>query len=193
MGVGRSMAPAWGPMDDDANPEEQEPASDATSDPGPSPDDLDALARYAVALADGVQSALPGWVERCVERVHVERLGRRPSAEVRDAASRAGVRAAAEVGTQVRELLALDIDEQRTGPLALIRRAVPYPTEVLRAAGVPLVERDEFAARQFPDDVYDLAPASFAELGPDLHETGLVWGAAKAHVHLARRRAEGRR
>ena len=78
-------------------------------------------------------------------------------------------------------------------PLALVRQAVPYPTEVLRSAGVPPVARDEFAARQFPDDDYDLAPTSFAELDPELHEPGLVWGAAKAHVHLARRRAAGQR
>ena len=53
--------------------------------------------------------------------------------------------------------------------------------------------RDEVAVRQFPDDVYDLVPASFAEVDPELHEPGLVWGAAKAHVHLARRRSEGAR
>ena len=47
--------------------------------------------------------------------------------------------------------------------------------------------------RAFPDDVYDLAPASFADVDPALHEPGLVWGAAKAHVHLARRRRDGRR
>ena len=160
---------------------------------GPSQDDLDALARYAAALADGVQAALPGWVERSVERVHVARLQRRPPAELREAATRAGLDAAADVGARVHALLALDIDEQPTGPLALIRQAVPYPTAVLRDAGVAPVDRDEFAARQFPDDVYDLSPTSFAELDPDLHETGLVWGAAKAHVHLSRRRADGQR
>ena len=85
------------------------------------------------------------------------------------------------------------MDEQRTGPLAVIRTAVRYPTEVLAAAGVGPVQRDEFAERSFPDDVYDLAPASFADLDPALHEPGLVWGAAKAHVVLARRRAEGKR
>jgi hypothetical protein len=172
-------------MDGDASPDgpPNEPGA------GPSPEDLEALARYAAALADGVQAALTGWVERSVERVHVERLGRRPPMEVREAATRAGLDAAADVGGRVHALLALDIDEQRTGPLALVRQAVPYPTGVLRAAGVPPVERDEFAARQFPDDVYDLAPVSFGELDPDLQETGLVWGAAKAHVHLSRRRA----
>jgi hypothetical protein len=160
---------------------------------GPSPEDLEALARYAAELADGVQAALPSWVERSVERIHVERLMRRPPAEVREAASRAGLAAAADIGLRVHALLALDIDEQRTGPLALVRLAVPYPTEVLRDAGVPPAARDEFAVRQFPDDDYDLSPTSFAELDPDLHEPGLVWGAAKAHVHLARRRAGGQR
>ena len=178
-----------GPMDHDANPD----GSVAGPGSGPSPADLDALTRYAAALADGVEAALARWVERSVERVHVHQLGRRPPGDVREAAARAGRAAAADVGAQVRALLSLDIDEQRTGPLALIRRAVPYPTEVLRAAEVPPCERDEFAVRQFPEDVYDLAPTSFGELDADLQETGLVWGAAKAHVHLSRRRAEGRR
>jgi hypothetical protein len=176
-------------MDDDANPE-TDPDDVA---PGPSPEDLEALARYAAVLDDGVRASLPGWVERSVERVHVAQLQRRPPAEVRAAATEAGHAAAADVGARVHALLALDIDEQRSNPLALIRQAVPYPTEVLRVAGVPPVARDEFAARQFPDDVYDLAPTSFAEVDPELHEPGLVWGAAKAHVHLSRRRAQGQR
>jgi hypothetical protein len=161
--------------------------------PGPSADDLAKLAEYAGALADGVQAALPGWVERSVERVHVAQTMRRPPLDVRDAAAAAGLDAAADIGGRVRALLALDVDEQPTGPLALVRQAVPYPTEVLLAAGVDPVARDEFAIRQFPDDVYDLSPTSFAELDPELHEAGLVWGAAKAHVHLARRRADGQR
>jgi hypothetical protein len=84
-------------------------------------------------------------------------------------------------------LLALDVDEQRVNPLALVRRAVSYPTAVLRDAGVPPVVRDEFDERAFPDDVYGLAPAAFADIDPALHEPGLLWGAAKAHAHLARR------
>jgi hypothetical protein len=51
------------------------------------------------------------------------------------------------------------------------------------------VPRDEFSVRSFPDDAYDLSPASFADVDPALHEPGLAWGAAKAYVHLARRRA----
>jgi hypothetical protein len=36
--------------------------------------------------------------------------------------------------------------------LALLRTAVRYPTEVLRAAGAPAVERAKFSRERFPDD-----------------------------------------
>ncbi len=134
----------------------------------------------------------PTWVVGCVERILVAYRGGVDPDE-RLAAESAGAAAVAEVAPAVRALLSTDIDEQRTSPLALVRGAVRYPTEVLRLAGVPSVERDPFAVRQFPDDPYDLTPATFADLDPALHEPGLTWGAAKAHVHLARRRREGRR
>ena len=88
----------------------------------------------------------------------------------------------------MRALLLLDVEEQRVNPLALLRRAVSYPTDVLRGAGVPPVVRSEFDERAFPDDVYALTPASFADIDPALHEPGILWGAAKAHAHLQRRR-----
>jgi hypothetical protein len=92
-----------------------------------------------------------------------------------------------DVGAQVRALLTTDIDEQTTTPLAIVRGAgVRYPTGVLRGAGVPPVERDSFVERAFPDDLYDLAPASFADLDPALQEKGLEWGAAKAFEHKRR-------
>ncbi len=168
---------------------------DATPDPGDvrdDPADVEALARYAAALADGVVQALPGWVERSVAERHAAWSGSVPPA-VAAAAHDAGRRAAADVGGRVRALLARDVDDQPTGPLALLRGAVRHPTDVLRAAGVPPRPRDEVARRLHPDDDYDLAPAAFADLDPSLHEPGITWGAAKAHVVLARRRREGLR
>ena len=106
--------------------------------------------------------------------------------DVRRAATEAGRQAAAEVAPQVRALVAADIDDQRTTPLSLVRGAVRYPTGVLTAAGVPPVKRDEQQERLFPDDVYDLAPATFADVDPALEEVGLAWGAAKAFEHLQR-------
>ena len=143
-------------------------------------DDETRLAELAEGLADGIVAALPGWVARCI-------AARSVGVTVDDAVvAAAGRRAAADVGLRVRRLLAADIDEQRTGPLALVRHAVAYPASVLSAAGVAPVERDADAVRLFPDDAYDLSPASFAELHPDLRGPGLEWGAAKAHVHRRR-------
>jgi hypothetical protein len=160
--------------------------------PGDDPADVAALARYATALADGIERSLPAWVVAGVERTLVAYRGAVTDDE-RRAAEQAGARAATEVGPAVRALLLTDVDVQRTSPLALLREAVRFPTEVLEQAGVPPIERDAFEERQFPDDRYGLAPASFADVDPELHEPGLTWGAAKAHVHLARRRREGRR
>ncbi len=157
--------------------------------PADNPDDDERLAAIATALADAVDAALPGWVERAV----ASRLRGPVDGSVRAAAAEAGRRAVAEVGPVVRELLLTDVDEQRANPLAVLRRAVRYPTEVLAAAGVAPASRDEFAERSFPDDVYDLSPATWGDVDPALQERGLVWGAAKAHVVLARRRAEGKR
>lgn len=149
-------------------------------------DDEARLAELAEGLADGVVAALPGWVARCI-------AARSVGVTVDDVVvAAAGRRAAADVGPRVRRLLAADIDEQRTGPLALVRHAVAYPASVLSAAGVAPVERDADAVRLFPDDAYDLSPASFAELHPDLRGPGLEWGAAKAHVHRRRHGAHPR-
>ena len=157
------------------------------------PGDAAALAAHATALADAVVAALPGWVERSVaERFRAWR-GEDPPGEVVAAGRVAGASAVGDVEGPLRDLLAQDPDEQRANPLAIVRRAVVRPTGVLRAAGVPPVVRDAHAARLFPDDDYDLAPGAFADLDPALHEPGIVWGAAKAHVVLRRRRAEGRR
>lgn len=160
----------------------------APDDPG----DVAALARYATALADGVDAALPGWVERSVA-TRLAGAGRAADEDLAAAARRAGAAARDDVGAAVRALLARDVDDQPTGPLALLRGAVRYPTAVLATAGVPPLPRDEIDRRLHPDDDYDLSPASFADVDPALHEPGLTWGAAKAHVVLARRRREGLR
>ncbi len=139
------------------------------------------LFECALELAEGIEKALPKWVVAAVE----SRLGNLSPA-IREAAEAAGSTAAAEIGQEVARLLAADIDDQPENPLAALRRAVRYPTEVLAAAGAAPVERDDFAIHRFPDDVYDLTPASFADLHPDLQVPGLTWGAAKAFVHRRR-------
>lgn len=140
---------------------------------------------YANALADGVEAALPGWVERSVHRVMEAWAGAVPSTVASEAAQ-AGRQAAGEVGGRIRRLLELDIDEQRETPLTILREAVGFPAEVLRHAGVPPIERDRFSEERFPDDDYDLTPASFADIDESLVPLGLAWGASKAKAHAVR-------
>jgi hypothetical protein len=149
------------------------------------------MREHAMALADAIDVALPGWVQGCVARRLHDRPGAAASAPDRiSAASRvAGEQARRDIGPRVRALLEADIDEQRTTPLALLREAVRYPTSVLRSAGVPPVERDDAQVRLFPDDVYDLNPATFADVDPSLADLGLAWGAAKAWAHRRRHQA----
>ena len=144
------------------------------------------MQEHATALADAVEAALPGWVERSVARRMAEAGRSEPEPEVAAAAAAAAERAQREVGPRVRDLLDADIDEQRTTPLSLLREAVRYPTDVLLAAGVQPVERDETQERLFPDDLYDLAPATFSDVDPALAEPGIAWGAAKAWTHRQR-------
>ena len=162
-------------------------AEPGAHDPSTLARDEATFAEIAVALGDAIDAALEGWVRRVV----TERSAAAGVAIDAGLIDDAAARCRAEVSPRVRALLAADLDDQRSTPLALLRRAVVFPTEVLRASGVPPVSRDEFAVRAFPEDVYGLSPASFGDLDESVHEPGLVWGAAKAHVHLARRAARG--
>lgn len=149
----------------------------------------EALARYAAALADAVEEAIPRWVGRVVREVAAAH-GLAVDETLTAGLDRAGTAARDDGGPRVRALLETDIDQQRSTPLAVLRSLVRYPTDLLRAVGAQPVARDEFRQRNFPDDVYDLTPSSFADVDPALHEPGLAWGAAKAYVHLARHRPQ---
>jgi len=139
----------------------------------------------ALALADAIEAAIPGWVTGCVARVMSARSVPMDR-ETTEAAAAAGARAQAEAGAAIRALLAADIDDQRSTPLTVLRQAVRYPTGVLAAAGVAPAARDGFAERAFPDDVYDLTPAALGDIDPALTDLGIYWGAAKAFEHKRR-------
>jgi hypothetical protein len=148
------------------------------------------LGELARQLAEGVEAALPRWVEASVENLLVAYAGQAEPRVLVEAGT-AGRRARDDVGSRLRRLLEADPDEQWTNPLSIVRDAVVYPTEVLRAAGIPPVVRDELAQTQFPDDDYDLTPTRFADLDPALHVLSLEWGAAKAFVVKSRHREVG--
>ena len=154
------------------------------------PADAAALAGYAGSLLDAVDVALPRWIEQVVVGRWRDWSGAPATPELRKAAEVAAESARTDAIPALRALLETDIDEQRTNPLAILRGATAHATATLADAGVPPVQRDEQAERLLPDDTYDLGPAAFADFGPAVHDAGLLWGAAKAHVVLARRRSD---
>jgi hypothetical protein len=140
---------------------------------------------YAQALYESVTAAVPGWIEESTLRLLSEG-DREPTGNVMTAITAAGLAAQAEVDAELKVLLAADIDEQQTTPLAVVRKAIRHATGVLAAAAIPPVERDETQRRLFPDDIYDLTPATFGDVDPSLTEPALIWGAHKAMAHLQR-------
>jgi len=145
------------------------------------------LAMIAAELADALEAVVPTWIERVTQK-RAAMAGVVVTKEVRVRLLDAGVVTAATVGPHVRAVLTADVDAGAENPLAVLRKALGPATEALRELGVPRFPRDEFARRVFPDDDYDLAPTSFADVDESLHELGLMWGAARAHLHLRRRR-----
>jgi hypothetical protein len=159
---------------------------------GDAPGDVAALAAYATALADAVERSVGPWLravalDRCASHgVTVDPGGRERLEAV-------ALVAAEVAAAEVRSLLSTDVDQQLTTPLEVLRRATRPVSGLLDEWGVPPTPRDEFDQRAFPDDRHALVPASFADIDESLVEPALVWGAAKAHVHLRRRRADGQR
>ena len=144
---------------------------------------------YAEQLAAAVDLVVEAWVARSIRRL-AGAAGLEPSdTEVAAAAADA----ARFVHDELRTFLALDVDDQRTNPLAVLRASVRYPTAVLVRLGVPAVRRDDFEVRAFPDDLYRLSPATWSDIDASLQEPGIIWGAWKAKTVLDRRRSEGRR
>jgi len=140
-----------------------------------------ALGEYANGLVTGVERVAGPWLQGLINNL---KPGLASTPEV---AAELDSFVATLVAT-LRELLDRDISDQTIAPLEVMRRSVGFATPILANADVAPVDRGDFEIRNFPDDVYNLTPASFAEIHPDLHEPGLMWGAAKAHVHLRRRR-----
>ncbi len=151
--------------------------------------DDDLFNRYGSDLASAVEAALPSWVRASIERfLPPGSLSAEAAEKLDEEIEAAGRAAATDVGSRLRDLLGRNLEDQWTNPLSILRSASAYPTSILDAHGIAPVRRDRHAQRIHPDDVYDLTPGSFADFGPDVHERGITWGAAKAHLHLKRRK-----
>ena len=145
--------------------------------------DLRAMASISAALLAAVDRSAAAWVRHCVGRFVAPPW----SAELDHRVDEAGERCRLELVDQLSKLFAIDIAAQSTTPLVILRGAHVWPTEVLEALDVAAPRRDPFDERMDPTDRYGLAPRGWADFGEEVAESGLMWGAAKAHLHLRRR------
>ena len=145
----------------------------------------------AAALLAVARTTVPGWLRRIT--LAAAARADETSAEFADAVDQMVSTAAPKILDRLAELLATDVDRQPTNPLSILRDGVAAPTAVLLSHQVPVPMGDAFGSERFPDDVYRLGPATWADVDPELHEPGLLWGAWKAMTVLRRRRDEGLR
>jgi hypothetical protein len=147
------------------------------------------MATAAPAIIEGVEQHGEAYILRRATDL-LEAWGRTPEPERQDAVAQLGVaaqRASARVLDELRALLAADAASQRRTPLEIVRTLGREPSAVLAAFGVPPIVRDAFEERALPDDVYGLAPRTFADIGDaDLGAMLLAWGVGKATVARAR-------
>jgi hypothetical protein len=148
------------------------------------------LGETAAAIVAGVEAQVPLWTRAQVERL-LDAWGNTPEdkrARAEAESAEAGQAAARRIVAELQALFAVEPERQRATPLEIVRTVYREPTEVLEAASVPPVVRDEFDERAWPDDVYGLVPRTLGDLGdPDLAPLHLAWGMAKATVIRARR------
>ena len=142
---------------------------------------------YSTRLLETMQVVTEPWLRGLVERI-VSSQGMSDSVDVERlegviSSARSDLLAA------LHRLLEIDAWEQRRNPLELVRGATMGLTVELASLGARSVPRDEFKERSFPDDVFDLAPATWSDVHPDLHEVGLEWGAWKAAAIMSHRKA----
>ncbi len=154
-----------------------------STDPAAEPAELAKLAEYTEALLTALNDALAPWFVAAGQHRYPTPVDKRATLELTAEAEAFATSTMDELTT----LLRSDIDAQHTGPLDVIRRqAVQRLTPLLDLAGAPRPTRDQMDQRINPNDEFAVAPATWADFGPAVAETGLAWGAAKAFVHLRR-------
>lgn len=151
----------------------------------------DELSLYAKRLLDVVVSAVPVWIDDSVRKIVCRHLGV-VNDDIAAEIVVAGKEAQDFVSQRLSILLTTDVDEQSSNPLQILRDSARFPTQILLNAGIPTPKRDHFDEQINPDDVFGLGPYTWRDLGEDVHDAGIEWGAWKAATVLSRRRAEGK-
>ena len=140
------------------------------------------MADISEQLVAAIRDAVPGWIVAAVT-ARLDGLSEVDAAAALERAVAVGPAAAEALAARIDSLVTLPIDLQTTTPLALLRTVAVHPTTILTEAGAAPLRRDPFEQRANPDDVFAIAPPTWADLGEDVMAAGMAWGAAKAYLH----------
>lgn len=148
------------------------------------------LEPYPEALYVAVIDAVPAWINTRLREVSIALSGTiHPELEL--AQSQLVSAVTADVKRNLADLLATDVDIQNINPLQVLRDSTKVVADAMLKVGIPLPQRDQFEVRAMPNDIYAIGPLTWRDLGEDVHDAGITWGAWKAAVILSRRRDEG--
>lgn len=128
-------------------------------------------ATTAERLTEALVAAFPGYVRSRLRDLGVV-AGSRIESAVEDAGAALEIDLTRELG--------LSAVEQARSPLELVRAATHPVTQALESGGLRLQPRDEWLRAQYPEDVFDLYPASSQDLGEDVWRLHIQWGIDKA-------------
>jgi hypothetical protein len=144
---------------------------------------------YSRPLIDAVLDAIPGWVDRTI-RARVGAMSGIDANELDDVIVRVSTEMVRNVAGDLSRLLAEDAERQTRNPLQVLRSDAAIINDALVRLGVPEPRRDDFDRAAMPDDVHAIGPLTWRDLGDEVHEAGITWGAWKAATIMSRHTSE---
>jgi len=148
------------------------------------------LEPYADDLYQAVTRAIPHWITKQVSEIASLSIDE-TSKEFTSALTDVAEHTLKVVSSDLLVLLATDVDAQQSNPLHVLRASTKSATQLLQTFGATPARRDDYEVRAMPDDVYAIGPLTWRDLGEEVHDAGISWGAWKAATILTRRRADG--
>ena len=148
------------------------------------------LEPYPDDLYQAVIRAVPPWITKQVAEIASLSINE-TSQEFTSALADVAEHTLQVVSKDLFMLLATDVDAQQSNPLHVLRASITSATQLLQTFGATPAQRDEYEIRAMPDDLFSIGPLTWRDLGEEVHDAGISWGAWKAATILTRRRADG--
>lgn len=146
---------------------------------------IEHLEGYPRELLVAVEAAYPAWLTSQLRTISGGSLSEVEIADIVEVSARRAI-------NDLVALLQTDVDAQRSNPLHVLRLSTVLANQRLHDCGIAAPHRDEFELSAMPHDVYAIGPLTWKDLGDDVHDAGITWGAWKAATVLTRRRNEGK-